>query len=91
MELINLELKNISFPNIIEFGLESHSLKIQIWNPNFQIKKQKIKEIYTLDNSKYMLDHFTSVGLEEEGTNWRFEALLLEENKGGSVDWFFRV
>ena len=42
-------------------------------NPNFRIKKRKIKEKYTLDNFKYMLDHFTGVGLEEGGTNWRFE------------------
>ena len=43
-------------------------------NPNFWLKIQKTKELYTLDNSKYILDHFTSVGLEEEGIDWRFRA-----------------
>ena len=58
-------------------------------NPNFRIQKRKIKEKCTLDKFKYMLDHFTSVELEEGGTNWRFEALLMEENKGWSVAWIF--
>ena len=32
-------------------------------------KKQKNNEIYSLENSKYMLDHFTNVGLEEGRIN----------------------
>ena len=35
-----------------------------------------------------MLDHFTSVGLEEGGINWRFKGVLMKENKRECVDWF---
>ena len=72
-----------------------------IWNKNKRLqktlifvynnKKKKKKEIYTLDNSKIMLHHFTNVGLEEGGINWRFERVLMEAKERERVECAFRV